>query len=1587
MEEINAQDTNSFFQYIDLNTLDFFFEIKNEIFDPSVFVSAVEENKLPEKKRDKLDKSIMSTTSTKSHKGKMSKKAKKNQQKKKMKQNEQQDLDLIKKDSKNGIYSLKPIKEKDKKKEKNQGKGKNTDAHKQQIIKQKMMEQLINVTKNLIENMPDDDGDEINTSSNLNQSQQNQNPNPNPSGHKNRKGKNKNKNKNKDYKDKENEKEEKLRNKNKEKEEKEGNKKVDDFIKSIKEKKEKKEKEMEQENLKLLFFTKYKYLFAFDPSNRLKLRDENNVVDEDIIKDLFVIISTKFIDNKEVIKEFLVLIDSIAEILYSTPKNRENANNIELFLMSCIKLINQYLPNNSEDNKFILIINVFYSMMKLKLELQNEYANIFNKIYNEINKEIINNLLNENIKNNNKYEIKENLELINNLLCFFLIEFFNTDNDLRNNNLKCITELINQYSILLKTKKKDQKNEIYQDENLSLFKSKYNTVSLLMKLFSLFEIKKSIFYSLNIKVSKELEAFFKTIQQILINNNTIIYMNMILILQQQYIYNMDLFYELDSNFYEKIFNLLLILIDNTPFNDTSNIDLLKEKNVFIENLKLNELSLNSDDSVSKYVMILIKLFKFYNVDNNKGEYNNNYIKYFQKVLNFVFEINQSYLKEKYVSLLQRELKTKIENSPGIIAGLFSLILDIINQIIETKDITLIKNYKNFADFYGKYEKFLEEVILYIKKNMNKEEISQNDEIKIILLLSSFDKSKKMIKKFIEEVPCNIILFINQNMANYHMNNFVGDEINCLNKIIKEYFNEKKEECQKAIVDKFFNKLKNENIYDVIDLWNLIIKQNINLNVKDITSLRNDNNYKIIDGIILYLIINDLNLDEIYELYKCKRDFAKEIQDVNDVNGHFKGSGYIANNNLNELIYVLVELKKVDSLLKKEPKYFKPYQEPEKEVKKEEEEKKEESKNDEKEKKEKEANIEQKEEEKKVEIKEEKKEEIKEEKKEEEKKEEEKKEEENKKEEKKEEENKIEEKKEENKEEKKEEKKEKHVNMDIILHIFTEILSIKELKSIKEKITDKNREEKLKTNNLSTLFYFNYIENFIYYIFSNEEIFNNLKKSSKFLSSFMSLYVSLKENLKLNKTYYNDYLSNSEKLNPNETKNIVIMIYILNECEINLTNLLISRCSSQLVYLFPERDIFNLLQTNNRKFLKTVTDNLAEVYKTQILNSENIKQLLNKAQDEEEDYLTDVIYSIFGKETIKYLEDPKEIIKNLYSINEGMKYDLIPNKNNFVNSIYPYFYTWKAIMMKIEYGFKLYTTDKSKTELIENYKTLLRFVISYLEKNSLLYEMFLLILVSLVHLIDQQDYENDIDNSDPINNDFQNFDENQLTNEFDHNTYVFLLSILFKFVKIFPSMIKYYYDESKNKLKYMFKNLIFSQILPKLIVDIRKNIISNAKILLDNGIILNDTILKNVFEFNYQLNDEIALTISVKIPPIFPLKKLEVNVRCNAQLNENKLFNIKMNLNHTLNSSLENICDNLIIWSEDAKQLVVLNNEPCPICFYYVNSTDKSLPSLQCHTCKKKFHSFCIKEWFKSQQHLGKETCPMCRGEWKLKLRR
>ncbi len=90
----------------------------------------------------------------------------------------------------------------------------------------------------------------------------------------------------------------------------------------------------------------------------------------------------------------------------------------------------------------------------------------------------------------------------------------------------------------------------------------------------------------------------------------------------------------------------------------------------------------------------------------------------------------------------------------------------------------------------------------------------------------------------------------------------------------------------------------------------------------------------------------------------------------------------------------------------------------------------------------------------------------------------------------------------------------------------------------------------------------------------------------------------------------------------------------------------------------------------------------------------------------------------------------------------------------------------------------------------------------------------------------------------------------------------------------------------------------------------------------------------------------------------------------------------MNLSLMMNGSIDNFADNLIIWTENVKGMVISGHDPCPVCYSYLHSTDKSLPMGMCKTCKKKFHSLCIKEWFKNLVQSGQKTsCPMCRSEW------
>lgn len=70
-----------------------------------------------------------------------------------------------------------------------------------------------------------------------------------------------------------------------------------------------------------------------------------------------------------------------------------------------------------------------------------------------------------------------------------------------------------------------------------------------------------------------------------------------------------------------------------------------------------------------------------------------------------------------------------------------------------------------------------------------------------------------------------------------------------------------------------------------------------------------------------------------------------------------------------------------------------------------------------------------------------------------------------------------------------------------------------------------------------------------------------------------------------------------------------------------------------------------------------------------------------------------------------------------------------------------------------------------------------------------------------------------------------------------------------------------------------------------------------------------------------------------------------------------------------------IWEGLVLWKSNLDKKFEGIDE-CYICFSILHNTTHQLPKLSCHTCKKKFHSYCLYKWF-STSH--KSTCPICRA--------
>jgi len=437
---------------------------------------------------------------------------------------------------------------------------------------------------------------------------------------------------------------------------------------------------------------------------------------------------------------------------------------------------------------------------------------------------------------------------------------------------------------------------------------------------------------------------------------------------------------------------------------------------------------------------------------------------------------------------------------------------------------------------------------------------------------------------------------------------------------------------------------------------------------------------------------------------------------------------------------------------------------------------------------------------------------------------------------------------------KENEEETIANLDLILKIFIEYFNVitDELSSGIESKFSSNTSglglENSVRDNKNNIFSNPLLEKTLFNFLNNLEsitiILNNKTFSKSFVKNLALLEIFLRKLFKIKDLciLINNKLSNNLKAIQNsDTKifeynldNILDSISLneLTEQIISLTSKSIkNKFDNYLIYMFDESELFKQIMEKDIESIQRVSFAMENFYGKSIFEQKKVNRYLKRIQDEDNDYLEDVMLEIYSKDSIKYLEYPEEVIDMLSTINEAAQNDFKISNKSFYNCIFPYFYLWKTIISKIEYGFKLFTADKKYVEELDNYKMLLKFNINYFERNTKLYNTFCLVVVSLLHILDEDRHL--IEKKGNILN-FENFDENELLkleDKFDNRIlFEFILNILYKFVKIFPSLVKFYYDQLQGKLKSVFRSLITNMILPKMLTHLKSKIDSNKVII-------------------------------------------------------------------------------------------------------------------------------------------------------------
>ena len=122
-----------------------------------------------------------------------------------------------------------------------------------------------------------------------------------------------------------------------------------------------------------------------------------------------------------------------------------------------------------------------------------------------------------------------------------------------------------------------------------------------------------------------------------------------------------------------------------------------------------------------------------------------------------------------------------------------------------------------------------------------------------------------------------------------------------------------------------------------------------------------------------------------------------------------------------------------------------------------------------------------------------------------------------------------------------------------------------------------------------------------------------------------------------------------------------------------------------------------------------------------------------------------------------------------------------------------------------------------------------------------------------------------------------------------------------------------------------------------------------------------------------------LSVTVRMPPSFPLRNVEVDCRKTIGIPENRWRRWALQIMLMLNNQDGSVLDCLLLWKKNVLK-VSDGVEPSSVCFSVLCIKTHQMPNLECKTCHNKFHTTCLMKWFQSS---GKSQCVLCQQPWSL----